>query len=73
LYGALRKVDQKNLERFEIRFLRRMENISLTDLVRNEEVLQSVKEEKNILQEYKEGRLTGLVTSYVGTDFKTHY
>jgi hypothetical protein len=27
-----------------------MENISLTDLVRNKEVLQSVKEERNVLQ-----------------------
>jgi hypothetical protein len=53
LYGAetwtLRKVDQKFLESFEMLYWRRMEKISSTDRVRNEEVLQRVKEERNIL------------------------
>jgi hypothetical protein len=53
LYGAetwtLRKVDQKYLENFEMRCWRRMEKISWSDRVRNEEVLQKVKEERNIL------------------------
>jgi hypothetical protein len=53
LYGAetwtLRKIDQKYLESFEMWFWRRMEKISWTDRVRNEEVLHKVKEERNIL------------------------
>ena len=49
LYGTLRKVDHKYLERFEIWCWRRMENISSTVLVGNE-VFQSAKEERNILQ-----------------------
>jgi hypothetical protein len=42
---------------------RRMEKISWTDRVRNEEVLYRFKKEKNILHTKKEERLTGLVTS----------
>jgi hypothetical protein len=57
LYGAetwtLRKVDQKYLESFEMWCWRRMEKIIWTDRVRNEEVLQRVKEERNILQTIK--------------------
>jgi hypothetical protein len=45
LYGAemwkLRKVDQKYLASFEMWCWRRMEKISWTDRVRNEEILQS--------------------------------
>jgi hypothetical protein len=56
LYGAetwtLRKVDQKYLESFRMWCWRRME-ISWTDPVRNEEVLQRVKEERNILHAIK--------------------
>ena len=46
---------------------RRMEKISWTDRVRNEELLR-VKQDGNILQSV-EVRLTGLVTSCVGTAF----
>jgi hypothetical protein len=46
----------------------RMEKISWTDRVRNEEVLHRVKKERNILHEIKR-RLIGLVTSCVGTVF----
>jgi hypothetical protein len=57
LYGAetwtLRKVDQKYLESFEMGCGRRMEKISWTDRVRNEEVLHRVKEERNILRTIK--------------------
>jgi hypothetical protein len=57
LYGAetwtLRKVDQKYLESFEVWCWRRMEKISCTDRVRNEEVLHTVKEERNILYKIK--------------------
>jgi hypothetical protein len=57
LYGAeiwtLRAVDQKHLESFEMWCWRRMEKISWTDHVRNEEVLLRVKEQKNILHEMR--------------------
>jgi hypothetical protein len=57
LYGAetwtLRKVDQKYLESFKMLYWRRMENISWTDRVRNEDVLHRVKEERNILHTIK--------------------
>jgi hypothetical protein len=57
LYGAetwtLWKVDQKCMESFEIWCWRRMEKISWTDRVRNEEVLHRVNEERNILHTIK--------------------
>jgi len=55
LYGAetwaLRAVDQKHLESFEMWCWRRMEKTSWTDHVRNEDVLLRVKEQRNILHE----------------------
>ena len=73
LYGAenwtLRAADQKHLESFEVWWWRRMEKICWTDHVRNEEVLLSVNEQRNIIHEIKNGRLTGLVTSYLETAF----
>jgi hypothetical protein len=48
---TLQAVDQKHLESFEIWCRRRMEKISWTDHVRNEEVLLTVKEQRNILNE----------------------
>ena len=57
LYGAetwtLQAVDQKHLERFEMWCWRRMEKISWTNHVRNEEVLLRVKEQRNILHEIR--------------------
>jgi len=57
LYGAeiwkLRAVDQKHLESFEMWCWRRIEKISWTDRVRNEEVLLRVKEQRNILHEIR--------------------
>jgi len=57
LYGAetwtLRAEDQKYLESFEVWCWRRMEKISWTDHVRNEEVLLRVKEQRNILREIR--------------------
>jgi hypothetical protein len=47
--GTLQKVDQKNLESFEMWCWKRMEKISWTDRVRNEEVLHGVKENRYIL------------------------
>ena len=56
LYGAetwtLRAADQKYLESFEM-WWRRMEKISWTDHVRNEEVLLRVNEQRNILHEIR--------------------
>jgi hypothetical protein len=57
LYGAetwtLREMDQKQLESFEMWCWRRMEKISWTDHVRNEDVLLRVKEQRSILQEIR--------------------
>jgi len=57
LYGAetwtLRAVDPKHLESFKMWYWRRMEKISWTDHVRNEDVLLTVKEERNILHEIR--------------------
>jgi hypothetical protein len=56
LYGAetwtLRAVDQKHLECFEM-WSWRMEKISWTDHVRNEDVLLIVKEQRNILHQIR--------------------
>ena len=55
LYGAetwtLRAADQKYLESCEMWCWRRMEKISWTDHVKNEEVLLRVKEQRIILHE----------------------
>ena len=55
LYGAetwtLRAADRKYLESFEMWCWRKMEKISWTDHVRNEEVLLRVNEQGNILHE----------------------
>jgi len=57
LYGAetstLRAADQKYLESFEMWSWRRMEKISSTDHVRNEEVLLRVNVQRNILHEIR--------------------
>ena len=45
------ELDQKHLERFEMWCWRRMEKISSSNHVRNEEVLLRVKEQRNILHE----------------------
>ena len=53
MYGAenwtLRAVDKKHLKRFEMWCWRRIEKISWTDYVRNEEVLLRVNEQRNTL------------------------
>jgi len=57
LYGAetwtFQAADQKYLGNFEMRCWRRMEKISWTDHVRNEEVLLRVNEKRNIPHEIK--------------------
>jgi hypothetical protein len=59
----------KHLECFEMRCWRRMEKISWTDHVRNEEVLLRVKEQRKVYMKYVNGRRTGLVTFCVETAF----
>jgi hypothetical protein len=51
MYRPLLAVDQEYLENFAMWCWRRMEKISWTDHVRNEEVLLRVKEQWNILHE----------------------
>ena len=57
LYGAetwtLWATDQKRLENFEMWCWRKMEKISWTDHVRNEEVLLRVSGQRNILHEIR--------------------
>ena len=57
LYGAetwtLRAADQKYLGSFEMSCWRRMEKISWTDHVRNEDVLLTVNKQRNILHEIR--------------------
>ena len=57
LYGAetwtLQAADQKYLESFEMPSWRRMEKVSWTDHVGNEEVLLRVNEQRNILHEIR--------------------
>src|SRR5215475_3223873 len=48
---TLRAADQNHMESFEMWCWRRMEKISWTDHVRNEDVLFRVKEQRNILHE----------------------
>jgi hypothetical protein len=54
--GTLQKVHHNYLESFELWCWRRMEKISWTDRVRNEEVLMRVKEERNIIHTVKRGK-----------------
>ena len=64
LYGVetwtLRAADQKYLGSFEMWCWRRMEEISWTDHVRNEEVLLRVNEQRNILHEIRKRKATGI-------------
>jgi hypothetical protein len=78
LYGAetwtLRKADQNYLESFEMWCWRRME-ISWTDRVRNEEVLNRVNEERNILHTIKrrKGNWSGHILRRNCLRFKESY
>ena len=64
LYGAetgtLLSVDQKHVESFEMWCWRRMEKISWTDHVRNEEVLLRVNEQRNILHEIRKWKANSI-------------
>jgi len=52
----IRKVDWNCVKGFEMWCWRRMETISWTDRVRNEEVLRRVKEELNILHTRRQNK-----------------
>ena len=64
LYGAetwtLRAIDQKYLESFEMWCWRRMEKLTWTDHVRNEEVLLRVNEQRNILHEIRKRKANSI-------------
>ena len=64
LYGAetwtLRAADQKHVGSFEMWCWRRMEKISWTDHVRNEEVLLTVNEHRNTLHEIRKRKVNGI-------------
>jgi len=73
LYGAeiwiLWKEDQKCLESFEMWCWRRMERISWTDRLKNEEVLHGVKKKMNALHTMKIREASGIGHSGVRTAF----
>ena len=73
LYGAetwtLRATGQKHLESFEVWCWRRMEKISWTDHVRNEEVLLRVNEQTNIIHEIIKRKANWIGHIYVETAF----
>jgi len=74
LYGAetwtFRAADQIYLECFEMWCWIKMEKISWTDHVRNEEVLLRLKEQRNILHEIRKRKANEIrVTCYVETAF----
>jgi hypothetical protein len=53
---TLQKVDQKKLECFDMVW-KRMEKISWTNCIKNEEVLHRVKEDKKILHAIKQRKM----------------
>jgi hypothetical protein len=61
---TLRKVDQKYLGSSEMWCWRRMEKISWTDHVKNEEVLFAVKEERNTLHTIKRRKVNLIAHSF---------
>ena len=65
----LRATDQKRLESLEMWCWIRMEKISWTDHVRNEEVLLTVNEQWNILHEIRKRKANWIGQSYVETAF----
>ena len=58
---TLRAADQNYLKSFEMWSWRRMEKISWTDHVRNEEVLLRVNEQRNILHEIRKRKANWIV------------
>jgi hypothetical protein len=77
LYGdenwMLWAVDHKYLERFEIWRCRRVEKISWTEHVRNEEVLFTVKEQRNVLHEISKRKANWIGHIFVETAFYNRF
>ena len=69
---TLPKVDQKYLESFEMWCWTRIEKISWTDLVRNEKVLQKVKEKRNVLHTIKSRTFNWIVHILRSNCFPKH-
>ena len=67
--GHWGKVDQKYLRSFEVRCWRRMEKISWTDRVGNEEVLHRDRVERNIIHTVKRGKANWIGYSWRGKCF----
>ena len=63
------RLDLKHLESFEMWCWRRMEKISWTDYVKNEEVLLRVKEQRNILHEIRKRKANWIGHIRVETAF----
>jgi len=70
LYGVKKLVTSGSrseiLSSFEMWCCRKIEMISWTDRLKNEDILQRTKENRNILHTIKEGKLHDLVTPCVG-------
>jgi hypothetical protein len=69
---TLWKVYQKYLESFEMWCWRRMDKISWTDRVRNEEVLERASEERNILHKIRGRKANWIRHILCGTCFLKH-
>jgi hypothetical protein len=63
------QIVEKYLRNFEMWCWRRIDKIRKADRVINEEALHRGKEYPNILLAVKRGKLTGVVTSCLGTAF----
>ena len=57
------------LKSFDMWWWRKVEKISWNDRLEDAEVLHTVKEKRNVLHTINRKRITGLVTSCVGTAF----
>jgi len=69
---TLRKLDHKYVGSFEMWCWRRMEKISWADYVRNEEELQTVKEESKILHTIKRRNTNWIGHSLLGKYLAKH-
>jgi hypothetical protein len=67
---TLQNINHKLLESSETWCWRRVEKISVTDRVRNEEVLLAAKAEIHVIHQVKQRKAIWFVTSCVGTVFE---
>jgi hypothetical protein len=66
---TLRAVNQKHLESFEMWFWKIMEKVSWAELLRYEEILLEIKEQRNILHEISKRKTNWMVIYCVETAF----